>query len=247
MGYLPVSGCYGMRRNVSRGSGPLAASSRKPQVRGHLRVHGWIYPAYRPARRSRKPVTWAFALESCPKCPCRFPPLFHHAESSVFSQVSASQGSNGFANVTGRPRFATFRAARELVFEGWFGSSACGVAQRRGRAPRHGASRCGPMGNAPRRDGAAGQPRTAAIRTASAPGAGCAPVGPEPAPLSVSGSLLTASCSRRWSRKAVRTEMPGLARVLGRVRRPRNRLVGAGPALGRWEIHGQGIGCPHHS
>lgn len=117
--------------------------------------------------------------------------MFHHAESSAFTQVSASQGSNGIPDVPGRPRSVPIRAACELVLEDWFGSSTCGVAQRRGRALRHGTSRCGPTGSAPRRESAAGhgEPRRAAIRTASASGAGCAPggpgartvVGPEPA------------------------------------------------------------------
>lgn len=56
VGYLPVSRCYDGCLNASRGSGPLAARSRKSQVRGYLRVHRWMTPAYRPARRQIWPV-----------------------------------------------------------------------------------------------------------------------------------------------------------------------------------------------
>ena len=102
VGYLPVSRCYGGCRSVSRGSGPLAASSRKSQVGGYLRVHGWMTPAYRPARRTRTPVTWAFA------------PTGQHQVSAMQSrlrlpQVSASQHPHGVLGAYRVVLFATFR------------------------------------------------------------------------------------------------------------------------------------------
>jgi len=119
--YLPVSRCFDGCRSVSRGSCALAAGSRKSQVRGSFRVHGWIYPAYRPARRTKIPLTWAFGSESCPKCPRGSAPIQHRAESFAFAQVNASQDSNRFLNVPEWTRLTTYCAVCEMSIEAWFG------------------------------------------------------------------------------------------------------------------------------
>lgn len=57
------------------------------------------------------------STKACPKCPCGFPLLFHHAESSAFAQVSALQDSNGLPDVPVRPRLTAFRIVCELRIE----------------------------------------------------------------------------------------------------------------------------------
>ena len=102
-------------------------------------------PAYRPTRRIPRSLTWGFTVEVCPKCPCGFPPLFHHVETFAFPQVSASQGPNDIPYLAVRPRFTTFRVFCEWMIEVLFGSDGCGVAVLSGCALSIERVRFGPM------------------------------------------------------------------------------------------------------
>jgi hypothetical protein len=166
-------------RECPRAARPSSRVDRSRRAATHV-LDGWSprtlsaareqNPAYRPARRIGKPLIRAFIVESRPKCPCGFPPLFHHAESSAFAQVSASQGSNGFSDVPGRTRFAAFRAPCEPVLEGLFEPRARKTAVSGRRAIPSGSGCVGPARPQPPRLPAAG--RTAWL---------CATVRPESA------------------------------------------------------------------
>jgi hypothetical protein len=82
-------------------------------------------PAYRPARRDLRSLTWGFIIEMCPKCPSGSVPGQQHAELFAFPQASATQGSYGNSS-TKSLSVEAFRVLRNRVRA----VSACFVAAR---------------------------------------------------------------------------------------------------------------------